>query len=291
MKKIILLSITAVTLISCSNDSDVTKDIALNQDEEMAEIEAEQFGIPSPNEQLDLLHMLGGELIPGIVHDLSKIDDYVGAFEMATLFGIYSADAAYMTRFDQGRKMFLNYVSALDRLGERMGIVQIYGKELVESIESAQTNEELYAISSDNYLKVYGKMLEYDKDIDLALILAGGWVEIMYILFESNGDFGSNEILEESMAEQIYVLDNLIDFMGNYAEVNADLAGLLTDLNDVHRLFSNLDCSSSDIEIQEGEMTTISGGETCVFTSNGYDEMRQRISSLRNKLIGSSNVI
>jgi 5'-3' exonuclease len=286
MKKNILFGITVFSLISCSNHSDAPKDLVLNQFDETADIQVEQFGIPSPNEQLDLLHMLGGEMIPGIVHDLTKIDDYVGTFEMATLFGIYSADAAYMIRFDQGRKVFLNYVSALDRLGERMGIVQIYGKELVESIESAETNQELYAISSDNYLKVYGKMLEHDKDVDLALILAGGWIEIMHILFESNGDFDSNQALEESMAEQIYVLDNLIEFMGNYAEANAELAGLLSDLNEVHQLFSNLDCSSSELDVKEGETTIISGGEVCVFTADGYDEMRQKISSLRNKLIG-----
>jgi hypothetical protein len=287
MKKIGFFLCACSILVACSNDEEATKAMNVNLNHEDLVVDHESFSIPSPNEQLDLLYMLGGEMKSGIVHDLGKIDTYVDAQQMAFVFGIYSADAAYQMRFDQGRKIFLDYVSALDRLGERMGIAQLYGKDLLEIIESSSSNQELYAISNDNYLKVYGRMIENGREDDLALILAGGWIEIMHILFEANGKFGSNPELESSMTEQLYVLDNLMAFMEQHNR-NGLISELIDKLHEIHRIFGDLDCSTAELKVEEGEIVHIAGGETCLFTESSYIAMRQAIASLRNSKLNAT---
>jgi hypothetical protein len=287
MKKFLSGLLLPFFLVACGSDENNAK-----KDLELPEVSSDVknevvYAIPSPNEQFDLLHALGGELIPGIVHDLSQINQYNTTMGASLNFGIYTADAAYMMRFNQGKKVFMDYVSALDRLGDHLGIANIYGDELIEAIEEAQENAMmLYDISSDNYLKVYDKMIENEKEAELSLILAGGWVETMYILFESAGDFGQDMEIELALVEQIYVLDNLINFMSNYAD-NEYVGETLTFMMDLANQFSGLDCESSEVEVKQGQGTyTLLGGDSCLFTQDSFNGLRDAVNGYRTKFIG-----
>ena len=161
-----------------------------------------------------MLQNLGGEVNTLFINDLARLDDYSSTKSIALNFGIYTADAAYMMRFNQGKSVFMNYVSGLDKMGGKLGISQIYGEDLLTTIEEAQYDADLLNdISSDNYLKVYDKMLENEKSAELSMILAGGWIETMHILFNTAGDFDNDFEIQESITEQRYVLENLIGFI------------------------------------------------------------------------------
>lgn len=245
------------------------------------------FAIPSPNEQFDLLQNLGGEVNTLFVHDLAKLDDYSSTKSIALNFGIYTADAAYMMRFNQGKSVFMNYVSGLDKMGGKLGISQIYGQDLLNTIEEAQDDADLlYDISSDNYLKVYDKMLENDKSAELAMILAGGWIETMHILFSTAGDFDNDFEIQESITEQRYVLENLYDFISDY-EADEDVKSVLGMLQQILDAFDKLDCESTEVEVKkdEGNSLVLYGGDSCLFTEDSYNGMRSLIQEIRNSII------
>jgi hypothetical protein len=245
------------------------------------------FAIPSPNEQFDLLQNLGGEVNTLFTHDLARLDDYSSTKSIALNFGIYTADAAYMMRFNQGKSVFMNYVSGLDKMGGKLGISQIYGEDLLTTIEEAQDDADLlYDISSDNYLKVYDKMLENEKSAELSMILAGGWIETMHILFNTAGDFDNDFEIQESITEQRYVLENLIGFISEY-EDNSDVKEVLGMLNSVLAAYDNLDCQSTEVEVGQGENDSmvLFGGDSCLFTQESYNAMKSLINELRNTII------
>jgi hypothetical protein len=181
----------------------------------------------------------------------------------------------------------MNYVSGLDKMGNKLGISQIYGQDLIETIEQAQDDADLlYDISSDNYLKVYDKMIENEKSAELAMILAGGWIETMHILFNTAGDFDDDFEIQESITEQRYVLENLIDFISEYKN-NSDVSEVIETLNKVLVSYDSLDCISSEVEVKkEGNNTMVLyGGDSCLFTPESYSAMKSLVNQIRNSII------
>jgi len=290
MKKLVYFLSASLILLGCQEeeptkqvDVEVIDDAASDEDLKNEVV----YAIPSPNEQFDLLQNLGGEVNTLFVHDLARLDDYSSTKSIALNFGIYSADAAYMMRFNQGKSVFMNYVSGLDKLGGKLGISQVYGQDLLTTIEEAQDDADLlYDISSDNYLKVYDKMLENEKSAELALILAGGWIETMHILFSTAGDFDNDFEIQESITEQRYVLENLYAFISAY-EDNEDVKSVLGMLQQFLDSFETLDCQSSELEIQkeEGQAMVLFGGDSCLFTAESYNGMKSLVQEIRNTII------
>jgi hypothetical protein len=286
MKKILFVFAIPMALLSCSSGEENLKDdVVVNDDSEFKNDLV--FAIPSPNEQFDLLQMIGGELVPNIVHDLSRLDDYATEASIAFNFGVYSADAAYLMKYEQGKRVFMDYVSGLDKLGQKLGISQIYGEELIKTIEEASDDPELlYDISGDNYLKVYDMMLENQKGAELAMILAGGWIETMHILFSTAGDFGNDIEIEDVISEQRYVLENLLGFMGVYSD-NANVQELVTMLDAVIAAYNKMDCEEAEVEVKkaDGNKMILSGGDSCLFTQESYNALSSAIKNIRTKYI------
>lgn len=288
MKKIVYVIFVGLFITSCSDDN-LPKQVDVQLDETIGNDPKNEivFAIPSPNEQFDLLQNLGGEVNTLLVHDLAKLDDYSSIKSIALNFGIYTADAAYMMRYNQGKSVFMNYVSGLDKMGGKLGIAQIYGEDLLNTIEEAQDDADLlYDISSDNYLKVYDKMIENEKSAELSMILAGGWIETMHILFNTAGEYDADFEIQESITEQRYVLENLIDFISEFQE-NSDVQDVISMLNEVLLSYDKLDCESTEVEVKQGENDSmiLYGGDSCLFTNDSYNAMKTLVNEIRNSII------
>lgn len=285
MKKIIYVLVAGFFVSSCSEDK-APKQVDIPSIEENVPKNETVFTIPSPNEQFDLLQNLGGEVNALLVHDLAKLDGYSTTNSVALNFGVYAADAAYLMRFNQGKSVFMNYVSGLDKMGGKLGISEIYGSDLVETIESAQDDTDLlYDISSENYLKVYDKMIENDKSSELALIIAGGWIETMHILFNTAGEFDEKKDIQESITEQRYVLENLIDFISAFKD-DSDVSEIIDLLKSVATSYDELDCESTEVEVKKDENNSVIllGGSSCLFTPESFNAMKALITNIRNSI-------
>jgi hypothetical protein len=92
--------------------------------------------------------------------------------------------------------------------------------------------------------------------------------------------------IELALVEQIYVLDNLINFMSNYA-ANEYVGETLTFMVDIANQFSGLDCETSAVEVKQGESSyTLLGGDSCLFTADSFNGLRNAVNGFRTKFIG-----
>lgn len=280
-------------MVSCnSNETEEKKSVDVEKEmngEDNDEPKNEVvYTIPSPNEQYDLLYMLGGEVDPQYVNKLSRMSDYTTSTEKALNFGVYLSDAAYMMRYNQGKKVFLDYVSTLDEMGRDLDITQVYGEDLLKKVEEIGANsEELFELSSDNYLKVFDQMIENDKGKELSLILSGAWIETMHILFKSAGGYDNEFEIQESITDQRYVLENLLGFISEYAE-NEDVKKMQEKLNKVLDAYDNLDCNDTKVNVKESDSDNsfvLDGGSSCLFTQESYTEMESLIQEIRDSII------
>lgn len=293
MKKSIYLFIALLFgVFSCTSDSSQKKDLGVSSDSEMdstMNVEPKHeivYSMPSPNEQYNLLQSLKGTVDTELMHDLSKAKDYVTPYKVASNFGIYVSDAAYLMKYKQGKNVFLRYVSTLEKLGDKIGITKVYKKELIKKIEDADgDSEKLFEISSDNYLTIYDQLIENKNGEELGLILSGSWIETMHILFHTAGGFGESIEIEEYIIDQKDVLKNLKGFLSVYEE-NEDVSKMMDELNKIEVAYNNLDCKETTLKMEkEGKTMILNGGASCLFTAISYKDMKELIDSIRTSII------
>lgn len=285
--KYIFLGITSLALFSCSEEVDV-RDVKESVEEVITEATVEEtisnevvYSIPSPNDQFELLKLIGGEANTSVVHDLDKQGDYLTAEKQALNFGIYSADAGYLTCFGNGSN-FLQYLSALENLGNKLGVSQIYGEDMINKAEQFEaTPDSLFHLSGDAYANIYDKMLDNGKGEELSLILAGGWLETMHMLFVSAGEFGTNSEIEQAIADQRLSLENLLAFSSEHTS-----GDVMTKLADIMETYESIEVEIAETQVNKTEEGKIifDGGDSVVLTSEVYAKLKSQIDELRTEI-------
>jgi hypothetical protein len=130
------------------------------------------YNIPSPSEQFALISKMDAVKNTKILHDPASADTYSNSAQKALNFGVYTADVAYLTSFNETNK-YLSYFGKLEKLGSDIGVAQVFGNELGELARKWDGNaDSLFKLSDDVYNRTFQRLIEIDKGDELSLILA-----------------------------------------------------------------------------------------------------------------------
>lgn len=291
---LVISSLLLIGAFACKSDTEEKKKVDIPTGDQKDDGEESQeprnevvYSIPSPSEQFDLLQALGGEVDPTIVNKLSNVSEYTSREELAMNFGVYLTDASYMMRYDQGKKVFLDYVSTLDEMGRELDITKVYGEDLLKKVEEiGADSEKLFKLTSDNYLTIYDQMIANEKGAELSMILGASWIETMHILFNASGEFEENFEIQEYIVDQKYVMQNLMGFISEY-ESDPGVEKLQGYLNRIGEAYEKLDCKESSLEVNkdDGETIVLDGGNSCIFTEDSYNNLKSLINEIRGEII------
>lgn len=291
---LVISALLLTGIFSCKSEADEKKKVDLptedqDKQEQMDDQEPQNevvYSIPSPSEQYDLLQALGGEVDPTAVNELSNMSKYTTQDELALNFGVYLSDASYMMRYDQGKKVFLDYVSTLDEMGQELDITKVYGEDLLKKVEEiGADSEKLFELTSDNYLTIYDQMIANDKGAELSMILGGSWIETMHILFNASGEFEENFEIQEYIVDQKYIMENLIGFVSDYSD-DEGVKKLQGYLSQIAEAYDQLDCRESKLDVKKDEETIVlDGGSACIFTESSYNNLKSVINEIRGEII------
>jgi hypothetical protein len=142
---------------------------------------------------------------------------------------VYSTDLVYASYFKLNVEVARYYLTS-KKLAESLGISSAFSDADFVRLEANLTRgDSLEVISNDAYTKAYSKLQDEEMGATLSLVLAGGWVESMHLLFRQIDTFGKNEALLTRVAEQKVTLEHLIDLMKPQAG-NADVAAMQQEL-------------------------------------------------------------
>jgi hypothetical protein len=290
LNKSIVASVIAGSLlvVSCGGEEKKKNDAAQVQNDQNDQQGSDQVqgfelpGIPTPNDLFDIVKSLGVEQKPGITNDVAKVSEYVDSKSKALNFGVYSADLGYISCFEAGPD-FLDYFTVIKTLGDELGISAAFDQSIIERIETNDGNlDSLFAISNDTYFESYAFLEENGKGKELGLIIAGGWVESMYIIFELSGDYKDGAILNTSIADQQIILESILEFMSRYQD---------EDIQELQEKFSNIlmsyteNMTFEEVETDvksDGNKVVLGGGAEFSMNEMAYNEIRKQIVELRN---------
>lgn len=282
--KYIFIGLLSFSIFSCTEEVEI-RDIT-EKETEVKDTTVEitndiVYSIPSPNDQFELLKLIGGEANTAVVHDLEKQGDYITSDKQALNFGVYSADAGYLTCFGNSSN-FVKYLTTLESLGNKIGVSQIYGADMLEQAEKFEsTPDSLFHLSGDAYAKIYDKMLENGKGEELSLILAGGWVETMQMLFVSAGEFGSNSDIDQAIVDQRLSLENLLAFSAEYTS-----NPVMDQLKEVMATYESLEVEVAETSVNKTDSGKLvfDGGDQVSLDEETFNTLKSQIEELRTEI-------
>lgn len=279
----------AGTFIGCGGSDDSDENVIV-KDTTQTVVEPDQpkveYAVPTPNELFEIIKIQGGEQRPGVVNPLENRSKYVDLKSKSLNFGVYSADLAYMSCFGVGTE-FLKYFKAIEEIGTELGIEGAFDQDLMDRIENNEGDtDSLFAISNESYYDSYLYLEENDKGVELSLIMAGGYIESLYIVCSLVEKFEEGDPVIEKIGDQKLVLENLLDFILEYSDdqMVSEVMDDLISLSEVFETSMEFEESGTSIDNKEGKLI-LSGGGSYKMTKNSLEKITAKAKELREKII------
>jgi hypothetical protein len=289
LKYFILPIATGLVLSSCGGDDnkdeidngiDSTKTENVDANNPVSET---FFQVPSPGEMLTFIKMVGGKNNKNttFLNPPENQKNYTDAKSKALNFGIYSCDLSYCSIFEIGAEA-LKYFKSVKTMGDQIGVSSAIKPETMKRLEGNVGNSDSLAVITDDvYFSSFETLENGQQGTTLALVVAGGWIESLYIA-TNLAKYEPNSPVIERLADQKYTLENLIEFLkkheadANVAGVKADFEGLLAEFNKIEQ--KDVTVNSKD----EKGKKMLGGGKQLVVSEALYKAITDKIKSIRN---------
>jgi len=219
--RILLLFILLLCVLpACKirKDAEISDPIILKEDPTTSEgkVRLIFYNMYLPTEMSRLFEKAGANYNPKILNSADNITRYDERTKIAVNIGVYGVDLSYCRIFGQNAAT-AKYFSTVQLLYEKLGIPNSYYDDLMKGLEKYYSDKDSLAkFASDVYEKADRYLRENDNDAYAAMIVAGGWIEALYLaskITESNPD---NIEIAERIASQKYSLNSLISLLSNY---------------------------------------------------------------------------
>lgn len=241
------------------------------------------FQVPSPGEMLTFIKMVGGKTTNvSFLNSPDNQKNYNDTRSKALNFGIYSCDLSYCSIFEIGSEA-LKYFKAVKIMGDQIGVSTAIKPEILKRLEANLGKpDSLAVITDDVYFSSFEALEDSKQGPTLALVVAGGWLESLYIATQL-AKWEPNSPVIERLADQKYTLENLIEFLkkhesdANVAAIKTDFEGLLAEYNKM----TEKDAGDGKKD-KNSKATLIGGGKQLVMTKEIYTAIVDKIKTLRN---------
>jgi len=283
-------------ITSCSGDKTEEEIVnAKDTTQVSAEVQKESSGyetffqVPSPGEMLSFIKSVGkrDKSKISILNSTENINKYTDEKSKALNFGIYSTDLSYCSIFNLGSES-IKYFKVVKQLGDQLGLSATIKPEILARIEKNIDNtDSLVVITDDLYYSSFETLEEGKQGNILALVVAGGWLESVYIAINMVDKFQKDNPVIQRIADQKYTLENLIEFLKKHEENSPDVKQVKADLEALMKSFNLLkEEKISDTSLkQEGVKKFIGGGISLVIDEKVFNEIKTKVLKLRNNYI------
>lgn len=226
-----------------------------------------QYSIPLPINLFEIIEKKS-YFRPEIMSSLSIKDKYLTQVQNAVNLGVYSADLAYCTIFENGQNT-IEYSDAASYFANNLSIEDAYGEPYIKRLEQNINNKDsLVIISNEAYNTACNYLNQKGIYNVLPFVIYGAWIESMYLM--CNSDNSSVEELKNIIIKKESSIDNMITYMYDVQVetsayyYNKELKSIIYDLKSLEDIFENYSENKTD---------------------DSYIIIVERINKLRNELV------
>jgi len=290
---LILFLLIILFIVSCKNNSE--KNTSSDQ-AHLREIDTSSvilkynntlFTIPSPFQVSSVIKSTNIEFNKELINLPDNVSNYTTNFKQSLNIGIYGTDLGYLNIYDQIPDI-ISYFTVIKKLSEELGISDAIQYELIDRIEKNIDNQDSLLFFLTNTYREFDKYLKNNNRKDVGvLIIAGGWIESLYILSHIANE-NKRRIIINRLGEQKHPLDNLIELLSPYYYKSKEYSLFIDDLVDLAYEFDGIILNYSyeeSIIFPEKQLTIINSFSNVIISEYHLRTIETKISAIRNKII------
>jgi len=198
------------------------------------------FSLPSPYHLTMMVKNTGLKFNESLFNPVENQQQYTSVYKKCVNLGVYGADLAYMNIYQQS-PLIISHFSVVKNLANDLDLTSAFNKNLVERVENNVDNtDSLLHIMSSTYRDVDVYLKESQRQREGALVLAGGWIEAMYMLTQLAKE-NRNQLLIQRIGESKQPLENLIKILSPYYNESEEMAALIDSLIELTNDFDGVE--------------------------------------------------
>tara|TARA_B100001769_G_scaffold272800_1_gene267825 strand:+ start:604 stop:1488 length:885 start_codon:yes stop_codon:yes gene_type:complete len=229
MRKLIY-SFLVIIVLACAGDNKDNRSLDIFTDEtspleeeerilstrvlkELKDASKVVYAIPSPVQMAEILHDTKAVYDIEILNNPNSISNYVTDYTRALNLGVYFADLSFTSMFDYPQEA-MRFMGSAQAMSEELNIQGVFTEEVMMRLEENMTNKDsLIEIVSSTYVDTDLYLQDNERPIIAKAILAGAWLEGLYIAVNLQTDSTQAFIIWEKIGEQKPALSNLVKML------------------------------------------------------------------------------
>jgi hypothetical protein len=242
----------AVVFTSCKGktktaDQDQVVADSLNKTLLATEVGEVLYPLPTPFEMTKMLNDIGATYSTKNLNSTTKVEKYFKESQKAVNLGIYGADLAYVSTYQQQQDIQV-YLNAIKKLADQLGITYDYSKLLSDEYKEKFNNKDSLTNIVTNTIYDTYYYLDQKSNPDLAVTMVTGmWVELMYIGTNISQDSYNYTGLVNIISKQKASYEKVMELLSG-RNANADIKSLETKLQVLKPAFDKVESGLSEAD-------------------------------------------
>ncbi len=245
-KVVTLVIFSTILLTSCNmgkksaDKKTDQKDLTLDKARVEQDVREFVYPLPTSFEVTEMLNRIGAAYILTLNNPTSNVERYLKEKSKALNLGVYSADLSYASTYNQ-RQATIDYMNVSKRLIEELNISGAINSEVIEEIETNLDNkEQLIDIITNTFYDTYEFLNRAERGSVSMLILAGSWVEALFIATHISEDTYNNKEMVKIVMDQKASLNKLFSLM-EVVKDKAAIEEVMALLKPLHEIYNSIE--------------------------------------------------
>lgn len=203
----------------------------------------------------------------GILNPSGKSSGYSNSKIQALNLGVYGSDLNYVVAFQQSQDA-RNYMDVVIQLAQKLGVQSAFDKELIEKLTSEDTTVDKSMLLTRAFRHAEDNMYSQERAYLATLMVAGGWIESLYLATSMLKSKPHNENLNPDIFDNVYTYHNVKKMLRVFEKDCKDCKDVLIELETINAPINEL--LQSKYSITEGQI----------------NNLYRPLEDLRNKVVG-----
>ncbi|NJK86688.1 MAG: hypothetical protein HC906_12685 [Bacteroidales bacterium] len=224
---------------------------------------------------------------PDLLHSIDVAESYLKTIDLSLNMGVYLSDLAYITLMENYR-LSIDYFHTIYTLSEKLNISGSYDQELLLRMEkNLRNSDSLKVIAEDAFKSLSGYLEKNHQENIFGIISVGSFIEFMHLAIMIAGEYSEDNVTIKRISDQKLVFGNMIKYLKEYEDEN--ISKTLELIGPLDEFYNQIVVNSEKTTVTKtSEDKLVFGGKKKnILTKEEYTKLKNIISGIRNKIIGS----
>ncbi len=236
---------------SSNNNSVSSENLPVEKKQEIKkQVKDFLYPLPTSMEVVQMLQDIGISYIIGISNPVDNVDKYMSSHSKAIALGVYGSDLSYASVYNMQQDV-ISYLDVIKKLASELYLQEVYNEKIITRINNNLNNKDsLVNILTNVLFDSYNKLNQNGKGDIALLMVAGGWVEALYLTTHVSANSYNNYELVKIIADQKKSLDKLMDVL-NERKNDSVIHDLITTLQPLKKLYDEAGDSMTEQQLKD----------------------------------------